>query len=53
MLELRAVSKRFSGIPAVDNVSFIVRAGEVTGYLGPAPYQPSGQSYRGAVAKSA
>jgi ABC-2 type transport system ATP-binding protein len=34
-LELRAVSKRFSGIPAVDNVSFEARPGEVTGYLGP------------------
>lgn len=35
MLELRSVSKRFLGIPAVDNVSFSARAGEVTGYLGP------------------
>ncbi len=35
MLELRSVSKRFSGIPAVDKVSFSARAGEVTGYLGP------------------
>jgi ABC-2 type transport system ATP-binding protein len=35
MLELRTVSKRFSGIPAVDNVSFCARPGEVTGYLGP------------------
>ena len=35
MLELRSVSKRFSGIPAVENVSFSARAGEVTGYLGP------------------
>jgi ABC-2 type transport system ATP-binding protein len=35
MLELRGVTKRFSGIPAVDNVSFIARAGVVTGYLGP------------------
>jgi len=35
MLELRNVSKRFSGIAAVDNVSFTARAGEVTGYLGP------------------
>jgi ABC-2 type transport system ATP-binding protein len=34
MLELRRVSKHFSGIAAVDNVSFSVRAGEVTGYLG-------------------
>jgi ABC-2 type transport system ATP-binding protein len=35
MLELRGVSKLFSGIPAVDDVSFSARAGEVTGYLGP------------------
>jgi ABC-2 type transport system ATP-binding protein len=35
MLELRAVTKRYSGIAAVRNVSFIARAGEVTGYLGP------------------
>jgi ABC-2 type transport system ATP-binding protein len=35
MLELRNVSKHFSGIPAVANVSFSARPGEVTGYLGP------------------
>jgi ABC-2 type transport system ATP-binding protein len=35
MLELRNVCKRFSGIAAVDNVSFQARAGEITGYLGP------------------
>jgi ABC-2 type transport system ATP-binding protein len=35
MLELRHVTKRFSGIPAVDDVSFTARPGEVTGYLGP------------------
>ncbi|MCC6263211.1 MAG: ABC transporter ATP-binding protein [Bryobacterales bacterium] len=35
MLEVRRLSKRFSGIPAVDDVSFCARAGEVTGYLGP------------------
>jgi ABC-2 type transport system ATP-binding protein len=35
VLELRSVSKLFSGIPAVDNVSFSARPGEVTGYLGP------------------
>lgn len=35
MLELRNVSKRFSGIAAVDDVSFSARVGEVTGYLGP------------------
>src|SRR5271156_803927 len=35
MLELRNVSKRFRGIVAVDQVSFMARAGEITGYLGP------------------
>src|SRR4051794_40075676 len=35
MLELRHVSKRFSGIVAVDDVSFSARPGEITGYLGP------------------
>ena len=35
MLELRNVSKRFSGIVAVDDVSFSARPGEITGYLGP------------------
>lgn len=35
MLELRGVTKLYSGIPAVENVSFVAQAGEVTGYLGP------------------
>lgn len=35
MLELRHVSKYYSGIPAVEDVSFFARPGEVTGYLGP------------------
>jgi ABC-2 type transport system ATP-binding protein len=35
MLELRHVSKLYSGIPAVEDVSFTARPGEVTGYLGP------------------
>lgn len=35
MLEVRGVSKLYSGIPAVRDVSFVARAGEVTGYLGP------------------
>ncbi|MGA2143974.1 MAG: ABC transporter ATP-binding protein [Bryobacteraceae bacterium] len=34
MLELRNVTKRFTGIVAVDNVSFTAQAGEITGYLG-------------------
>ncbi len=35
MLELRNVSKRYSAIAAVEDVSFSVRAGEIVGYLGP------------------
>ena len=35
MLEVKHVSKQFSGSLAVDDVSFQARAGEVTGYLGP------------------
>jgi ABC-2 type transport system ATP-binding protein len=35
MLELRGVTKRYTGIPVVSDVSFIAAAGEVTGYLGP------------------
>lgn len=35
MLELRHVSKHYSGIPAVDDISFTAHAGQVTGYLGP------------------
>lgn len=34
MLELCNVTKRYSGIPAVDNVSFTARPGQITGYLG-------------------
>jgi ABC-2 type transport system ATP-binding protein len=34
MLELRHVHKHYSSIPAVEDVSFVARAGEVTGYLG-------------------
>jgi ABC-2 type transport system ATP-binding protein len=35
MLELRNVSKTYRSIPAVENVSFTLRPGEVLGYLGP------------------
>jgi ABC-2 type transport system ATP-binding protein len=35
MLEVRSVTKRYSGIPVVNDVSFVAREGEVTGYLGP------------------
>jgi ABC-2 type transport system ATP-binding protein len=35
MLELRNVSKTYRGIPAVEDVSFVLREGEVLGYLGP------------------
>jgi ABC-2 type transport system ATP-binding protein len=35
MLEVRALTKRYGGHLAVDNVSFSIRRGEVVGYLGP------------------
>jgi ABC-2 type transport system ATP-binding protein len=35
VLELRGVSKSYRSIPAVQDVSFELRAGEVLGYLGP------------------
>lgn len=35
MLEVRGVTKRFTGIPALEDVSFTAGPGEVTGYLGP------------------
>src|ERR1700723_2400670 len=35
MLELRNVSKTYRGIPAVEDVSFVLKEGEVLGYLGP------------------
>ena len=35
LLSLERVSKRFDGIPAVDEVSFGVDRGQVVGFLGP------------------
>jgi len=35
MLDVRAVTKRYRGLLAVDRVSFTVNRGEVVGYLGP------------------
>lgn len=35
MLEVRGLTKRYKRIPAVDNVSFTIRPGEIMGYLGP------------------
>jgi ABC-2 type transport system ATP-binding protein len=35
MLEVRELTKRYSGIPAVDHVSFTIAPGEVLGCLGP------------------
>lgn len=35
MLEASHLVKRFFGVPAVDDVSFVVRPGEILGYLGP------------------
>lgn len=35
MLEVRSLTKCYSSVPAVENVSFTVKPGEVLGYLGP------------------
>jgi ABC-2 type transport system ATP-binding protein len=35
MLEARNLTKRYSAIPVVQNVSFVIRPGEILGYLGP------------------
>jgi len=35
MLEARHLVKRFSGVTAVGDVSFVLRRGEIVGYLGP------------------
>jgi ABC-2 type transport system ATP-binding protein len=35
VLELHGVTKLYSSVPAVNNVSFVAHAGEITGYLGP------------------
>ncbi len=35
MLEVRAVSRHFGGIRAVDGVSMAVRRGEIVGLIGP------------------
>ena len=35
MLEVSQLTKLYSGIPAVDHVSFSIRPGEILGYLGP------------------
>jgi ABC-2 type transport system ATP-binding protein len=35
MLELRGVTKKYSVIPAVRDVSFTLKPGEIAGYLGP------------------
>jgi len=35
MLEVRALTKRYNGIPAVESVSFQIAPGEILGYVGP------------------
>ena len=35
MLEVKALSKSYRRLPAIDRVSFHVRAGEIVGYVGP------------------
>jgi ABC-2 type transport system ATP-binding protein len=35
MLEVQGLTKRYRGIPAIENINFRVQAGEIVGYLGP------------------
>ena len=35
MLEGKSLVKSYSGIPAVNGVSFVIHPGEILGYLGP------------------
>ena len=35
MLEIESLTKRFNGIPAVEDVSFRIAPGEILGYVGP------------------
>jgi ABC-2 type transport system ATP-binding protein len=35
MLEVRQLTKLYTGVPAVNNVSFTIQPGEILGYLGP------------------
>src|ERR1700728_2335844 len=35
MLEVKALCKSYRGLPAIDKVSFSIRAGEIVGYVGP------------------
>src|SRR6266436_6338491 len=35
LLSIRGLSVRFGGIPALDNVSFDVKAGQICGLIGP------------------
>lgn len=35
MLEARGLTKCYASLPAVSNVNFTVRPGEILGYLGP------------------
>jgi ABC-2 type transport system ATP-binding protein len=35
MLEVKELTKRYRGLPAIDKVSFCVRPGEIVGYVGP------------------
>src|ERR1700753_1957433 len=35
MLEVQGLSKRYRGIPAIENINCCVQPGEIVGYLGP------------------
>ncbi len=44
MIEVHQVTKRFGPVTAVDGLSFTVRPGRVTGFLGPNGASPSSRS---------
>lgn len=35
MLQVKGLSKRYRGLPAIDNINFSVQAGQIVGYVGP------------------
>src|SRR5271168_4749459 len=35
MLEIQNLTKRYRGIPSIQNISFRIQPGEIVGYLGP------------------
>ncbi|WP_431909763.1 hypothetical protein [Nonomuraea jabiensis] len=47
MIEVRELTKRYGGVTAVRDLSFTVRPGQVTGFLGPNGGTGEGNPSRG------